>query len=425
MLKRIHIQHFKSVGNEDIRLGDLTIFVGTNGSGKSNIIDAISFLREAAEFGLDRAFSVRHGVESVRQWSPTKPYNISLTLAFKDENFRGSYNLSVASARGLFSVRHEDLETQEITIFEDYDLIADKMKPDEVELAINNSYEVVRLKFSRKKEKIERADEFQKIVAQKNVDQEAALTPEFFKNSDKLGNDVLKTIKIKPDEAFLSLRHYQLYTLRQKILGMTSYSIFPNTLRAPQEPSSEAYLQSDGKNISSILLRMARSEQGQQGIARITEYMQRILPGYDKITIESGSGYLWPQVHVKEQNNKTHTFNVSQLSDGTLRVLGLLTALYQHPRPTLIAIEEPEQTVHPGILEMLAEVMREVSGLSQVIVTTHSPDFIDFFSHDKIIAVQMTNSVTKTHNIGEHQIKSIRDGLFTLGEIMRVEGFDV
>ncbi|MCL5884275.1 MAG: AAA family ATPase, partial [Deltaproteobacteria bacterium] len=64
-------------------------------------------------------------------------------------------------------------------------------------------------------------------------------------------------------------------------------------------------------------------------------------------------------------------------SDGTLKMLAYLTLLYDPEPPQLIGIEEPENQLHPRLLPELAEECREASGASQLMVTTHSPYFVD------------------------------------------------
>ncbi|MBF0374731.1 MAG: ATP-binding protein [Alphaproteobacteria bacterium] len=129
---------------------------------------------------------------------------------------------------------------------------------------------------------------------------------------------------------------------------------------------------------------------------------------------------------MKTADGGTFPFNVDQMSDGTLRVLGLLVALYQQPAPATIALEEPEQTVHPGVLRVLAEAIEEVSDTRQILVTTHSPDLLDRFDpaqmSKRVIAVEMENGVTTAKPLNAAQIEAVRSNLFTLGQLMSIEG---
>ena len=70
-------------------------------------------------------------------------------------------------------------------------------------------------------------------------------------------------------------------------------------------------------------------------------------------------------------------FEAFNMSDGTLRVLGLLAAVFQRPPPSLLVIEEPEATIHPGALGSVLDVLRRAGRSMQVVVTTHSPDILD------------------------------------------------
>lgn len=129
-----------------------------------------------------------------------------------------------------------------------------------------------------------------------------------------------------------------------------------------------------------------------------------------------------PAFRVREAAGKKHDFNVSQISDGTLRILGLLTALYQPHKPDSIALEEPEQTVNPGVLGVLADAIKDVASDSQVIVTTHSPNLIDYFEPEEIYAVNMSEGLTTVGSIIASQTEAVKQQLFTLGELMTIEG---
>ena len=70
-------------------------------------------------------------------------------------------------------------------------------------------------------------------------------------------------------------------------------------------------------------------------------------------------------------------FDAFSMSDGTLRVRGLITVVFQRSKPSLLVIEEPEASIHPGALGSILDVLRLASRSMQVIVTTHSPDVLD------------------------------------------------
>jgi len=107
--------------------------------------------------------------------------------------------------------------------------------------------------------------------------------------------------------------------------------------------------------------------------------------------------------------------------------LGILVALFQSTHnattpTTLTAIEEPEAAVHPGALRMLFDAMREASKTTQVIATSHSPDLLDDkdIDIDSILAVTVADNETRIGHLDEVGRSVIRDQLFTVGELLRM-----
>src|SRR5574341_2489077 len=132
----------------------------------------------------------------------------------------------------------------------------------------------------------------------------------------------------------------------------------------------------DGHNLNSVLFRM--KTQVPVRFSALNDALTRIIPEIAGIEVEPiGESYLIVRVKHK-YGRRTHPLELSQESDGTLRLLAILTALYQETTPPLIALDEPEINVHPGALLALYEVIKETSLRSQILITTHSPDLIAF-----------------------------------------------
>lgn len=379
MLTRLEVDHYKSINHLDIQLGPVALFVGVNGSGKSNVIDAIRLIRDAVWHGLDRAISDRHGIDSVRQWSPFRPYHVSLKAHVENSLGHGSLGFTLSSARGTYLVRREEGAWQ----------FNDPSAPPSASYTRDEDGRV----------RIDVAgDERQELRVR------AELREELF-----LGQSEARRFRILA----IALRDFE------------AYSIFPNTLRTPQKPSSDQQMSSSGDNLTSIFKMLTRSSRKDHVRSRrdIVEAMQKVMPQLENIRIQTLGGLMVPTFRVAEEDGRSHDFNVSQISDGTLRILGLLTALHQPYRPEVIAMEEPEQTVNPGIAGLIADTIREVGRTSQVLVTTHSPDLLDRFEDPEIVlAVSLKKGVTTVGKISSHQRDAVRDRLFSLGELLSVEG---
>ncbi|MFO5469147.1 MAG: AAA family ATPase, partial [Dolichospermum sp.] len=89
-----------------------------------------------------------------------------------------------------------------------------------------------------------------------------------------------------------------------------------------------------------------------------------------------------PLIKVIEEDGKK--IALSNMSDGTLRLIAYFIMLYESDVPTLISIEEPERNFHPGILQDIADMIKRLSKRTQVIFTTHSSQLLDCFSTEEI-----------------------------------------
>ena len=116
------------------------------------------------------------------------------------------------------------------------------------------------------------------------------------------------------------------------------------------------------------------------------------------------------------------------MSDGTLRALGILVALFQgfgnsKGQRTLVGIEEPEIALHPAAAGVLIDSLREATYRSQVLVTSHSTDLLDDSSipDDAILAVVAEHNETKIGLLDDTGRSALRDHLYTAGELLRMD----
>ena len=386
MLKSIEIQHFKSLADVRLELGNVTLLVGPNGSGKSNIIDSLRFLRDAATYGLEYAVSERGGIDMLRQYSPTRPYLVSMRTEFSASasSDNQTYSLRLSGSGGEAHIENEEsFWLTESTIAIDYETHGD-----------------------RAWFRVQRDKHGHLSHGPDSAPYKEALPPDEL----SLGN-YLSPIGAIGGEISTMFR------------SMRFAAIYPNILRAPSRPDTDKHLKEDCSNWASIIKALRQTKKGKESLASIKEIMARVIPGFQEIAVKGVGGYLVPQFLVKEKPDaKAHYFDPLQLSDGTLRMFGLLLALYQEPRPTFLALEEPELTVHPAMLALLADAIREVSETTQLVITTHSPYLLDSFDPDEIQVVNMEQGETKVAPIRRAQVESVKEGLISLSEVMALDG---
>jgi predicted ATPase len=119
-------------------------------------------------------------------------------------------------------------------------------------------------------------------------------------------------------------------------------------------------------------------------------------------------------------------FLAGNMSDGTLRALGVLVALFQGNGSTgrrLIGIEEPEIALHPAAAGILTDALRDASEQAQILVTSHSPDLLDndAIPAESILAVLSEHGETRVGPLDEAGRSVLRDHLYTAGELLRMD----
>jgi len=397
----LRISHYKSLS--DIALTDIqpvTVLVGCNGVGKSNVADALRFLRDAVSQGLDHAVSTRGGIGLIRQYSPTKPFQISFDFGFAENDDTAHvirYQLTLTSLReGNFRVERERCEWVGPT-----------------EFGFDNEHN----------ELIEY--EFKAMLAERNS--EGRITLKVAGKAVTLENER----PTPPDALALGSRitwldfgaiNFGSPTLRNFILNFRFSAIYPNTLRQPSPPDTDPILKENGANWASILRNLKKTSRGKLAWEQVREMMQVVMPQLEDISPQAVGGFIMPRFKVREASGEAHLFDPSQISDGTLRILGILLALYQTPHPSLMVIEEPEQTVNPALLALLADAFREVSERTQLLITSHSPHLIDCFDPENIQVVTMQNGETRISPIRASQREAVKEHLLSLEQIMSSEG---
>jgi hypothetical protein len=208
--------------------------------------------------------------------------------------------------------------------------------------------------------------------------------------------------------------------LADTLRHISVYSIYPDILREPQKYDPTKPMDKHGSNWASIL----KDQEPDTWRADLVEVLSRLTGDVVDLRVQPIAGYLTVQFEHRLDPNaqRGRWLDPVQESDGTLRVAGMITALLQLPRPTLIALEEPELTVHPGALRLLRDYVQQTAEHGQVVITTHSPDLLDLLDTDSVRVVARRNGATTVEELDEDQRDAVKSGLFSLGDVFRSEG---
>jgi predicted ATPase len=370
IIKRLIVKRFRSFPADVVEFANPTILVGPNGAGKSNFADIFAFLAESMATPLQAVFDRRGGISVVRnRTSGSGGYPPNLGLAVE----LGRINNSVLNGRFAF----------------------------EVKALPNYGFQVVReqcLVSTTKGEKhwFDRRKDFDSNVS--------GLKP-------ALDSTSLCLPVVGGDDRFAPI----LRTLS----SMRRYSIEPSKLREMQDPDSGATLRPDGANTASVLQELARNEPNT--ITRVWEILASIVPSTKSVRSKKHGNKLSLEFVQEWGDKKQLKFESFNMSDGTLRALGLLMAVFQRPVPSLLAIEEPEATIHPGALGAVLDLLRLASMTMQVVVTTHSPELLDakWITDSHLRLVTWSEGASHVAPPSDASRTAIRDHLMGAGELLR------
>lgn len=369
-IRRLILKRFRSIPTERLDFDNPTFLVGRNGSGKSNLVDAFAFLAEAMASPLQAVFDKRGGIASVRNRTSGTSYppNLGFGVEF------GAVNGDLKGGRYAFEIKALPNYGFEVTREQCWVQTTGKG----------------RFWFDRRK-----------TAFDTNA---TGLRPAF--DTASLGLPV-----VGGDARFAPVLRC--------LGGMRVYAIEPAKLREMQDPDSGTSLRSDGSNATSVLQEIERHAKEEAG--RIGKILASIVPNTTRVrTIKHGKK-LSLGFTQEWGKNKRLNFEAFNMSDGTLRALGLLTAVYQRPAPSLIVIEEPEASIHPGALEAILDVIRHASRKMQVVVTTHSPEVLDakWIRENNIRIVSWQDGATRVTAVSDSSRAALQQHLMGAGELMR------
>lgn len=374
LIRRVNLKSYKSIGNCTLDLGNLSLFVGPNGSGKSNIVDALSLVSEALSSTLEYAIRQRGGIGEVRRRSSGHPTHFAIGLRM---DLGGGRN-------GVFSFQVGALPSGGFHVQREWAHVSGK----------DGS-----------------------VSFYETRDGKLISASEELKSLPKIENDRLTLASISGVSTFRPM--YDALT------GMGFYNINPAEVRKLQPHDQGEMLKRDGANIAAVVKRMANVQHDL--VVRVEEYLRQIVPGIEGFEYKA----LGPSETLEfrqKVKGRAHPwrFYAAAMSDGTLRSLGVLIALFQS-RPDdlsfapLIGIEEPESSVHPAAAKVLMDALLEASSSRQVIATTHSPDLLDHegLKTASLFAVRNIEGETIVAPADAASKKAIQDELFTAGELLR------
>jgi len=365
-ITQLDIEGFRSLRKVSWRPGDLNVIIGPNGSGKSNLLRFLELIAVSAQGRLGKYIQSSGGM------SPIVWDGVASSIKF---------TMETTPEGGDLGPEHYELELTRLGSGSSYKV--------EKELLIN-SY---KSRKGVKKRPFKFLERIAKAAFVFDEGEHKFTTPEEF---------------VADEESLLSIasgpfiNNHFIPPFQKGLASIAVYHDLHTNKDASVRQSAisrmEKRVDPDGQNLISVLHTLYTGDRDFKN--DINSAMQAAFGDDFEELVFPPEADQRIQMRIRWKSLKREQ-SAAELSDGTLRFLFLLTVLASPTPAPIIAIDEPETGLHPSMLPLVAEYAIDASTRSQVILTTHSPQFLDAFA-----GTRPTTTIAKWEN-GETTLKTL------------------
>lgn len=367
-ISKIKLSGFKSIKSTEIDFNNLNVFIGANGSGKSNFISFFQMLQFFLNNheGLPEYVGRNGGAHALLYFGTSVTNSIEAQLEFNTD-----------SGKNIYCV---ELGTQ----------IGDKL-----------FFKDERVSFSSR---------------------------QFSKPNSPIplgsGGESSRLLQVDDGDQYSKRQLNTIRSIRNIMRKWCFYQFHDTTknafIRGSANKNDSAYLRSDAGNLAAFLFML--QEKFPKCFLTITNTIKQIAPYIDQIRVDEE--YASSRVRIKwsEKPYNDYFFDVSQMSDGTLRAFALVTLLLLPYKPPVICIDEPELGLHPEAILIIGDLIKIASEESQIILSTQSPALIDCFEPEDIIVADRSDNTTHFNRLDAEKYKIWFDD-YSISEIWNTNIF--
>jgi predicted ATPase len=341
--ERISIQGFRRLCDVQLELRPLSVLIGANGIGKTSLLDAFSLLASSAQGGLQTAISDLSGLPALMTYDHAD--RLSLGISMGVESF-GPLEYSLC------------LKPQGTAYMIDTETLSQQRQP--------------------QPPPFRHIDSHGPEVKYYEVDQRKLVRPTW-------EHDPLETSLSQVPKMFREPEEF-----RRRLASSTFYHVLDVEPRSPvrlPQPMRPASLPGrSGEDLVSCLYNLRETERDR--FQTIEDSLRAAFPGFERLDFPPvAAGTLAMTWRDRDFSKPLYTH---QLSEGMLRFLWLATLL-ESPGLTAVTLwDEPEVSLHPELLNLLAGLLREASSRTQVIVATHSDRLVRFLQPSEVVVMDST-----------------------------------
>lgn len=402
-LHRLEIHNYKSLRNVAIEPTPLSVFVGPNASGKTNLADAVDFLARAYSWGLERAVAYKGGFDSIgfRDAGRSKEsirfrvvFEVPRTPRFRTKRFflepllvEHSFEFRASSHRIQASCT---IRSEHIILYR-----KDSKESDFKEI----------FRFSREGRKVEASGHLTELEASKEPGSTLSL---LYEHASEL---------LRGTEEFVLSMDDKLRKVFENNWGsLRVFQLDAQGCRESGSPAPTPDLDRSGRNLPIALDNLKKKHPKEYSL--VLEMTRRVMPTLE--SIETDWTHTRSVALFLKEKGVRRPWTSQDVSVGTLQTIALLVAALSPGSPFVI-IEEPENSLHPWALRALVEAFREAAKKKQIMLTTHSPILIDQLKPEEVWVVRKPGTETQISpllSLDPSLEESWGQGKFTLSEYL-------
>ncbi len=434
MLTRIEIDGFKTFEKFGLDLGPLQVILGPNASGKSNLFDAIRLLSLIAQTDLRTALQELRG-EPVELFRFHKSGKRSSRMSFAVELLLGP---SVSDSWGdtvkisHSRVRYEvEIELHQVSPgLERLVVVREAASPILTENDLWSALQDLSPQFRQAFLKYGHSSPWLTTV-----EADGKRRFQILADGQVIRTHSATSAKATVLSSITSAEFPHLYAIHEEMRSWRFLQLDPTQLRRPSPTTAALVLEPDGANLATVLARIqaqtATENQPKGAIADIAADLTALIPGVVDLNISFDTKNKEYQIEIGMRDGMTFSSRV--VSDGTLRVLALLTLLCDPQHRGLICFEEPENGIHPerlktliqrlreGVTDPTSESVDENEPLSQMLLNSHSPVVLSSLEEGEAMFADIVSAVnpeagtvtrkTRVRHVGIQQRQSTVDSM--------------
>ncbi|MEG4228530.1 AAA family ATPase [Microcoleus sp. N9_B2] len=346
----LKIEGFRRFFSAEVEMRPLTVMIGANGVGKSSFLEIFSLLAASANGQLQSKISELGGLTQMVTLDRADSVSISLSMPIENQEPL-NYSLKLATKGQFYEIGSETLiqqrnrhASQPFKYIESRGLDVRYFSPDDEKL-LRPNWQYNRLESS------------------------LAQVPKMYQEPETLRQHLASCSFYKAGELNLSPQ---------------------SPIRLPQSMRPATLPGVKGEDLVSCLYYLRETDPNRFEI--IQDTLAAAFPDFERLSfppVAAGTlAMTW------KDRNFSHPFYMHQLSEGTLRFLWLITLLQSRDLTAVTLIDEPEVSLHPELLQLLANAMREASKRTQLIVATHSDRLIRFLKPHEVLVCDAEDGLT-------------------------------